>query len=104
MLVGICTMFDQNPPIDMEDMERILYWDGRTDRQTKSNPLYPLNFVLGRIINIFLKLLFSYRYGKPLVFDMLDMDLYETLKSKFDSVQDGLLDLILDRSITKEEQ
>ncbi|KAJ8306021.1 hypothetical protein KUTeg_016566 [Tegillarca granosa] len=42
-------------------------------------------------------------YGKPLVFDMLDMDLYETLKGKFDSVQDGLLDLILDRSITKEE-
>ncbi|KAJ8305744.1 hypothetical protein KUTeg_016289, partial [Tegillarca granosa] len=53
--------------------------------------------------SIRIAILGAMRYGKPLVFDMLDMDLYETLKGKFDSVQDGLLDLILDRSITKEE-
>lgn len=50
-------------------------------------------------------LLGAIRFGKPLAFDMMDVDLYEVLKTRFDDVIKGmpLFDMILDKSILKEE-
>lgn len=44
------------------------------------------------------------RYGKPLVLDFLEVDMFEICLSRFDEVQKGLLDDILNKSILENEK
>merc|ERR1711971_1553424 len=51
-----------------------------------------------------LALLGALRYGKPFLFDMSPgADLYDSLKDSMDVALPGLLDMVLDKSILKEE-
>lgn len=47
-------------------------------------------------------LLFS--FGKPLVLDMMGVDMLESVKMKFDIVQDGLLNAIMTKEILKDDR
>jgi len=49
-------------------------------------------------IFIFLRSVFS-RYGKPLVLDMMEVDMLEACERRFDEVQKSLLPSIFDKSI-----
>ncbi|XP_022089663.1 putative IQ motif and ankyrin repeat domain-containing protein [Acanthaster planci] len=44
------------------------------------------------------------RYGKPLVLDLEDSDLFDVCVTKFDEVQKGLMDDILSKEIMKNEK
>ena len=44
-----------------------------------------------------------YRYGKPLVLDMMEVDMFDTVGMKMDAVMPRLLDLIMDGSIIQDE-
>jgi hypothetical protein len=44
------------------------------------------------------------RYGKPVVLDLEDSDLYDVCVTRFDEVQKGLMDDILSKEITKNEK
>ncbi|XP_041484288.1 IQ motif and ankyrin repeat domain-containing protein 1-like [Lytechinus variegatus] len=44
------------------------------------------------------------RYGKPFVLDFLEVDMFETCVSRFDEVQPGLLEDILNKSILENEK
>ena len=46
----------------------------------------------------FLRSMF-FRYGKPLVLDMMEVDMLEACERRFDEVQKGLLPSIFDKSI-----
>ena len=46
----------------------------------------------------------GFRYGKPLVLDMMEVDMFDTVSDRFDEIQKGLMDQIMDRSIVKEEK
>ena len=43
------------------------------------------------------------RYGKPLVFDLMDVDVWESIQLDFDMIKKDLLKMLLDRSILKDE-
>uniref|UniRef100_A0A7R9V3C1 Uncharacterized protein n=1 Tax=Chlamydomonas euryale TaxID=1486919 RepID=A0A7R9V3C1_9CHLO len=43
------------------------------------------------------------RYGKPVVFDMMDIDLWDDVPHVFDAVQPGLLQSLLNKSLLKNE-
>jgi len=43
------------------------------------------------------------RYGKPLVVDMMEVDMYQTVSDRMDEVLLGLLSMIMDKSILNEE-
>ncbi|ESO94491.1 hypothetical protein LOTGIDRAFT_215456 [Lottia gigantea] len=51
-----------------------------------------------------LALLGAIRYGKPLVIDMMQVDMYEVCRDRFDEVHKGLMDSILDSSLLKDEK
>ena len=42
------------------------------------------------------------RYGKPLVLDMMEVEMFEACRMKFDEVEKGLLNSIMDKSIMQE--
>lgn len=42
------------------------------------------------------------RYGKPFVLDMMEVDMFDACRMKFDEVQKGLMDAIMDKSILTE--
>lgn len=44
MLVYICSKLDQNPSLNMKDMERKGYWDERSE-QTANGQTVKLNFI-----------------------------------------------------------
>lgn len=43
------------------------------------------------------------RYGKPLVIDMMEVDMFHAVERRFDDVMEGLLNMIMDKSIMQEE-
>ncbi|XP_021375352.1 putative IQ motif and ankyrin repeat domain-containing protein [Mizuhopecten yessoensis] len=45
----------------------------------------------------------SIRYGKPLVLDMMEVDMFDTVTMRFDEILEGLMSKIMDRSILEEE-
>eukprot|EP00756_Hemistasia_phaeocysticola_P003345 Hpha_TRINITY_DN12201_c0_g2::TRINITY_DN12201_c0_g2_i1::g.17048::m.17048 len=48
-------------------------------------------------------LLGALRYGKPMVLDLMDVDIHERVEEAFQAIQDGLWGKVLNRSVTKEE-
>ncbi|KAH9487709.1 hypothetical protein Btru_069463 [Bulinus truncatus] len=56
------------------------------------------------INNIRLGLLGALRYGKPLVLDMMEVDMFETCVDMFDQVMKDLMTSIIDKTILKEEK
>ena len=44
------------------------------------------------------------RYGKYAVLDLLDVDVWEATVQLFDSVQAGLMDSLLDKTILQKEK
>lgn len=46
----------------------------------------------------------SIRYGKPLVIDMMEVDMFHAVGKRFDDVTEGLLDSMMDKSIMQEEK
>ncbi|KAF7237161.1 hypothetical protein EYD10_16112 [Varanus komodoensis] len=51
-----------------------------------------------------LALLGSLRYGKPLVFDMMEVDMFDTVKKQLDRLEPGLAEAVLSRKITEHER
>lgn len=45
----------------------------------------------------------SIRYGKPLVLDMMEVDMFDTVTTRFDEILDGLMEKIMNKSILEEE-
>ncbi|KAK3091720.1 hypothetical protein FSP39_022116 [Pinctada imbricata] len=48
-------------------------------------------------------LLGAIRFGKPFAFDMMGSDLYETLDKIFEEIHPGLMKMVLDKSINKDD-
>lgn len=44
------------------------------------------------------------RYGKPLVVDMMEVDMFDTCVDRFDEIIKGLMASIVDKSILQEEK
>ncbi|XP_028411970.1 putative IQ motif and ankyrin repeat domain-containing protein [Dendronephthya gigantea] len=51
-----------------------------------------------------LAILGAVRFGKPLVLDMMAVDMFESVKIKFDVVQEGLLNTIMTKEILKDDR
>ena len=47
--------------------------------------------------------MFWFRYGKPLVLDMHEVDMFHQCQVKFDEIMPGLTDDIMDKSILKDD-
>lgn len=47
---------------------------------------------------------FACRFGKPLVLDMMEVDMFHTVSDRFDEIEKGLMDQIMDKSIMQEEK
>lgn len=47
---------------------------------------------------------FACRFGKPLVLDMMEVDMFNTVSDRFDEIGKGLMDQIMDKSIMQEEK
>eukprot|EP00918_Siedleckia_nematoides_P094363 GHVU01207245.1.p1 GENE.GHVU01207245.1~~GHVU01207245.1.p1 ORF type:complete len:213 (-),score=44.14 GHVU01207245.1:143-781(-) len=50
-----------------------------------------------------LALIGAIRYGKPMVVDMMEADLFVTVGERFDEVKPGLLNSVLDKSFLKDD-
>ncbi|XP_062593773.1 IQ motif and ankyrin repeat domain-containing protein 1-like [Saccostrea cucullata] len=50
-----------------------------------------------------LSLLGAIRFGKPLVIDMMEVDMFHVVSDRFDEIEKGLMDKIMDKSIMQEE-
>ncbi|KAK2177912.1 hypothetical protein NP493_571g00034 [Ridgeia piscesae] len=48
-------------------------------------------------------LLGAVRYGKPVVLDMMEVNMYKTVETRFDEIQKGLLQSILDKSFIEKK-
>ncbi|KAK3089405.1 hypothetical protein FSP39_003377 [Pinctada imbricata] len=48
-------------------------------------------------------LLGAVRFGKPLVLDMMELDIFESVSDRFSEVLPGLMDKVMDKSIMEEE-
>lgn len=44
-------------------------------------------------------LLGAVRFGKPIVFDLLDVDLWDVLTEKLDAIQAGLMDSLMNKAV-----
>uniref|UniRef100_A0A8C6XL29 IQ motif and ankyrin repeat containing 1 n=1 Tax=Naja naja TaxID=35670 RepID=A0A8C6XL29_NAJNA len=51
-----------------------------------------------------LALLGSLRYGKPLVFDMMELDMFDTVKKQLERLQTGLTQAVLSKKILESER
>ncbi|XP_064623057.1 IQ motif and ankyrin repeat domain-containing protein 1-like [Lineus longissimus] len=51
-----------------------------------------------------LAVLGAVRFGKPLILDMMEIDMFDTCSDRFDEVQKGLLGWIMDKSIMQPEK
>ena len=47
---------------------------------------------------------FAPRFGKPLVLDMLEVDMFETCSDRFDEVHKGFMQDIMTKEIIKNEK
>ena len=45
-----------------------------------------------------------YRFGKPCVIDMMEVDMWHAVERRFDEVMEGLLPSMMDKSIMQEEK
>jgi len=43
------------------------------------------------------------RYGKPFVLDMMEVDMFDTVSARFNELQAGLMDAIINKSILAED-
>lgn len=50
-----------------------------------------------------LALIGAIRFGKPLVIDMMMVDMFDTVGARFDEVQSGLMEMIMNKEVLKEE-
>ena len=48
--------------------------------------------------------IFEHRYGKPLVIDLMEVDMFKTVTDRFNEIHPGLMNAIFDRSILTEEK
>ena len=62
----------------------------------------PLCFLVALIARILFYV--GYRYGKPAVLDMMDVDMFETAAMKFDEVQKGLMALLMSKDLLKDNK
>lgn len=46
----------------------------------------------------------SIRFGKPMVLDMMEVDMFQTASDRMDEVLPGLMTLLMDKSIMKEDK
>lgn len=44
------------------------------------------------------------RYGKPVVLDMMDVDMFDTATMKFDDVQKGLMASLMSKDLLKDNK
>lgn len=44
------------------------------------------------------------RYGKPVVLDMMDVDMFETVTMRFDEVQKGLMASLMSKELLKDNK
>lgn len=44
------------------------------------------------------------RYGKPVVLDMMDVDMFDTATMKFDEVQKGLMASLMSKDLLKDNK
>ena len=51
-----------------------------------------------------LALIGSLRFGKPLVIDMMEVDMYQTISDVMEEILPGLMAMIMNKSILKEEK
>lgn len=65
------------------------------------NALAPKDMVSDRVR---LALIGGLRFGKPVVLDMMEVDMFQTASDKMDEVLPGLMAMIMDKSIMKEEK
>ena len=56
------------------------------------------------VLYVYIRVTFCYRFGKPLVIDLMGSDVWNLVEAGFEEVQKGLLDSVLDKSILKEEK
>lgn len=63
-----------------------------------------LNFAIGNGFAHLRMLCLFYRFGKPLVLDMGDADMMNTVTEKLDEVEKGLMESVMDRSIVNEDR
>jgi hypothetical protein len=45
-----------------------------------------------------------YRYGKPVIIDMMGVDMFDALVTRFDEVQTGFMASIMNKSILKDNK
>ena len=45
-----------------------------------------------------------YRYGKPVVLDMMDVDMFDTATMKFDEVKKGLMASLMSKDLLKDSK
>ena len=46
----------------------------------------------------------NFRFGKPCVIDMMEVDMWHAVERRFDEVMEGLLTSMMDKSIMEEEK
>ena len=56
------------------------------------------------IETIRLALIGALRFGKPLVIDMMEVDMFQTVSDRMDELLSGLMAKIMDKSILEEEK
>ncbi|XP_025110079.1 putative IQ motif and ankyrin repeat domain-containing protein [Pomacea canaliculata] len=65
------------------------------------NTIRPTDMEEGRLR---LAIVGALRFGKPLVLDMLEVNMFQTICDRFDQIMPGLMKSIMDRSILKNEK
>lgn len=51
-----------------------------------------------------LSIVHLYRYGKPVVLDMMDVDMFDTATMKFDEVKKGLMASLMSKDLLKDSK
>ena len=51
-----------------------------------------------------LALIGSLRFGKPLVIDMMEVDMFQTVSDRMDDILSGLMAMIIDKTVTEEKK
>ncbi|CAD5125234.1 DgyrCDS13477 [Dimorphilus gyrociliatus] len=73
-------------------------------RYRDTNYLNALNLSEMEPEKIRLCILGALRYGKPAVLDMMEVDMFDTVSDRFDEIEKGLMNSIMDWSIFEEEK
>lgn len=54
--------------------------------------------------SVILNIVSLYRYGKPVVLDMMDVDMFDTATMKFDEVKKGLMPSLMSKDLLKDNK